>query len=119
MILGLFEKHDENSFIGSIETLGLQLKPVRFLPLEKGADYAVRGPDDGELGAAFHRSGEWGAYLSVRLDCPTLPAPISAPMKLTPSEDGCYFLRWTRRSENGRGEEKEATARWIERSNRA
>jgi uncharacterized protein (DUF736 family) len=104
MIIGRFEKHDDSTFTGLIETLGIQLNPVRLVALEKGADYAVCGPDDGELGAAFHRSGEWGAYLSVRLDCPTLPAPISATMKLTPSEDGCYFLRWTRRSENGRGE---------------
>jgi uncharacterized protein (DUF736 family) len=107
MEMGRFQKQGENLFTGSIETLGIQLNPVRLKRLDKGADYAVHGPDDGELGAAWRKSGEWGAYLSVRLDCPTLPAPIRATMKLTPTEDGWYVLRWSRRTENGRGERGE------------
>ena len=51
MIIGRFQKH-ESGFSGSIETLGLQVNPVRFVRREKGADYALQGPDNGELGAA-------------------------------------------------------------------
>ena len=107
MEIGRFKKYEDGSFVGPIETLGIELNPVRFALLEKGADYGVYGPNNRELGAAWHKSGEWGAYLSVRLDCPTLPAPISATMKLTPSEDGWYVLRWNRRSGNGRADRGE------------
>jgi uncharacterized protein (DUF736 family) len=49
---------------------------VRFVRLEKGADYAVHGPDDGELGAAWRKSGDYGDYLSVKLD---LKASVPPP----------------------------------------
>ena len=104
MNIGRFKKHRESDLSGSIATLGIQLSPVRFVRQDKGADYTVHGPDDVELGAAWRKSGEWGAYLSVRLDCPTLPSPISATLKLTPTEDGWYVLRWNRRNENGRAQ---------------
>jgi uncharacterized protein (DUF736 family) len=90
---------EDEDFVGDVETLGIQLKGVRFKHQDKGANYAIYGPDGvGELGAAWVKTGEFGEYLSVRLDCPTLAAgPINATMKLTPTEDGRYFLRWQRR----------------------
>jgi uncharacterized protein (DUF736 family) len=97
--IGEFER-DKEALIGGIETLGIQLKGVRFQRRNKGANYTIYGPDGvGELGAAWVKSGDFGDYLSVRLDCPTLASgPINATMKLTPTDDGRYFLRWQRRN---------------------
>jgi uncharacterized protein (DUF736 family) len=108
MIIGRFRKL-EDGFSGLIETLAFQLSPVRFVRRDKGADYALHGPDgEGELGAAWRKSGEYGDYLSVKLDCPSLLTPINAIMALKASPDGCYFLRWQRRGErNGNGRESE------------
>lgn len=103
MIIGRFEKH-ESGFLGSLETLAIRVNPVRFIRQEKGANYSLRGPDDGELGAAWRKSGEWGDYLSVKLDCPTLLAPINATMKLSAADDGFYLLRWNRRNGKGNSE---------------
>jgi uncharacterized protein (DUF736 family) len=100
--IGKFQK-EGTAFIGSIDTLAYQLNPVRMKHRDKGADYSIYGPDDGELGAAWRRTGEYGDYLSVKLDCPSLPAPINAIMRLTPDDEGFYALRWQRRTENGRG----------------
>jgi uncharacterized protein (DUF736 family) len=96
MIIGRFRRENDG-FIGPLTTLGIQLNDVRFAHRDKGANYAILGPEDCELGAAWLKSGDFGDYLSVRLDSPTLPAPINATMKLTPSEDGVYALRWQRR----------------------
>jgi uncharacterized protein (DUF736 family) len=97
---------ENNDFIGKFETLGFRLKGVRFKHQEKGANYTIYGPDGvGELGAAWVKTGDFGDYLSVRLDCPTLAAgPINATMKLTPTEDGRYFLRWQRRDPSVRND---------------
>jgi uncharacterized protein (DUF736 family) len=63
----------------------------------------VHGPDDGELGAAWLKNGQYGDYLSVKLDCPSLLTPINATMALKASNEGVYLLRWQRRGErNGR-----------------
>jgi uncharacterized protein (DUF736 family) len=106
MIIGRYEKSGDD-FLGSLETLTFKLNPVRLVRLEKGADYAVHGPDDCELGAAWVKGGQFGDYLSVKLDCPSLLAPINAIMALKPSNEGFYFLRWQRRGErNGNGREE-------------
>lgn len=105
MIIGRFSKQ-EFGFSGSIETLAIQLNPVRFVSRNKGADFAIHGPDDTELGAAWRKSGDYGDYLSVRLDCPSLLAPINATMAMRTTEGGFYLLRWNRRGENGRSNEE-------------
>jgi uncharacterized protein (DUF736 family) len=87
-----------DGFALSFNSLGLRLD-ARMERRDKGANYAVIGPDDSELGAAWLKSGEFGDYLSVRLDCPTLPGPINATMKMTPTADGVYLLRWQRRDQ--------------------
>jgi uncharacterized protein (DUF736 family) len=102
MLIGKFEK-ERDDLIGSIDALGLHANPVRFEHRDKGATYVVRGPD-GEYGAAWQRSGEFGDFLTVRLDGPALPAPINAIMSLKPTDDGFYLLRWQRRDGNGRSE---------------
>ena len=104
MIIGRFQKH-EGGFLGSVETLTIHVDQVRFIKRDKGANFELRGPEDGELGAAWIKSGEFGDYLSVRLDCPSLPAPINATMKLTASDDGMYLLRWQRRRETNGSDE--------------
>jgi uncharacterized protein (DUF736 family) len=102
MLIGRFQK-DENGFLGSIETLTMQLNPVRFVSRNKEADFAIHGPDDMELGAAWRKVGDYGDYLSVKLDCPSLATPINATMSMRTTESGFYLLRWNRRNENGRG----------------
>jgi uncharacterized protein (DUF736 family) len=105
VILGPFTK-DSDDLTGSIKTLAIRLDPVRFKHRDKGANYVILGPDECELGVAWLKSGDFGDYLSVRLDCPTLPAAINATMKLTPTADGLYLLRWQRRDpprSNGAG----------------
>ena len=97
--IGEFEREDAD-LTGNIETLGIRVKGVRFRHQDKGANYTIHGPDDvGELGVAWLKSGDFGDYLSVRLDCPTLAAPIHATMKLTPGDNGLFQLRWIRRNE--------------------
>lgn len=96
MKLGKFQ-HDGDGFSGPLNSLGLRQTRVRFEHRDKGANYVIFGDNDTELGAAWLKTGEFGDYLSVRLDCPTLPAPINATMKLTPTDDGFYVLRWQRR----------------------
>jgi uncharacterized protein (DUF736 family) len=61
---------------------------------------AICGPHRNELGAAWLKSGEFGDFLSVKLDCPALLAPINAIMSLKPDDAGVYALRWQR--QNGR-----------------
>jgi uncharacterized protein (DUF736 family) len=95
MVIGRFAK-EENGSTGSIETLTMQLNPVRFVSRNKGADFAIHGPDDMELGAAWRKAGDYGDYLSVRLDCPSLQAPINATMAMRTTESGFYLLRWQR-----------------------
>lgn len=104
MIIGRFQKH-EGGFLGSVDTLVIHVNPVRFVKRDKGANYALHGPDDGELGAAWIKLGEYGDYLSVKLDCPSLPAPINATMKLEAASDGSYLLRWQRRRETNGSDE--------------
>jgi uncharacterized protein (DUF736 family) len=100
MLIGRFQK-EENGFSGSIETLLVHLNPVRLMRRDKGVDFGVYGPDDTELGAAWRKSGEWGEYLSVKLDCPSLAAPINAVMALKADDHGFFLLRWQRRKERG------------------
>jgi uncharacterized protein (DUF736 family) len=105
--IGEFQKEGKE-LIGSVETLLIRLKPVRMRPQDKGANYSIHGPDDCELGAAWRKSGQYGDYLSVKLDCPALPAPINAIMSLKANDSGFYTLRWQRRVErDGQSPERE------------
>jgi len=98
-VIARLKKIDDGSYSGPLETLAFRI-PVRFVKRPKGANFTIHGPDDCELGAAWIKSGEFGDFLSVKLDCPSLPAPINAIMSLKATDDGSFVLRWQRR-ENG------------------
>lgn len=104
-VIGRFQKLD-GGYSGAISTLAFNLNPVRFVKRDKGANFSIHGPDDAELGAAWLKDGDYGEFLSVKLDCPSLLAPVNAIMSLKASDDGSFLLRWQRRRENGPGDER-------------
>ena len=101
--IGKFTKSGEG-FTGSVTTLTLDAK-VQIRPAEKTSEKApdfrvYNGKID--LGAAWRKtSAENRTYLSVRLDDPSLPAPILA--NLCEMENGEFDLIWSRpnRRRNG------------------
>ena len=100
MDIGRFARSD-SGYIGVIETLTFRME-ARFEKQTKGANFSIIGPDNCELGAAWRRTGEYGDYLSVRLDGPALLAPINATMTLKPTDSGDFLLRWQRREPSSR-----------------
>ena len=96
-IIGHFTKQENGSYTGSIETLTIKTKAT-FEPAQKRGD---KSPDYRitfglcEAGAAWKRFGENGEHLSVSLDDPSFPAPISCRLVKTGSEEG-YSLIWER-----------------------
>ncbi len=99
MIIGTFTQNDQNGFHGQVNTAGLNLTDVVFEAMEKGADYAISASHAGqcfEVGAAWKKEGEYGPYLSVKLDSPVLAEPINATLALKPNDAGLYALRWSR-----------------------
>ena len=96
--IGTFSRTD-NGFAGSVKTLTLNVKAVKFVPAEgeneNGPDFRVF---DGatEFGAAWKKQSDKGnSYLSVKLDDPCFPAPIYASLVETNTED--LALIWSRR----------------------
>jgi uncharacterized protein (DUF736 family) len=97
--IGTFTKQ-EDGFAGTLRTLAINVK-VKFVPVAKDSDKA---PDYRvlagalEIGAAWKRQSKANkAYLSVRLDDPSFPAPVNA--RLVDTEDGGATLYWTRRND--------------------
>jgi len=88
-----------NGFTGSIKTLALNVK-ARFERIENPSD---KGPHfrifSGavELGAAWQKHSEQSGrdYLSVKLDDPSLPAPIYATLVEAEGEEGLQLI-WSR-----------------------
>ena len=68
--------------------------------MEKGADYAIsasqRRRNASKSGPPGRRQGEYGPYLSVKLDSPVFAEPINATLKLEPNDAGLHALRWNR-----------------------
>ena len=102
MIIGNFKKTDDG-YSGVIKTLTFTTDAV-FEPIEKKSD---KSPDyritnaDSELGAAWKETSEGGnAYLSVRLDGPTLPASVSCALVKTGIEHS-FALMWDRPRRRG------------------
>jgi len=94
-IIGTFTKQDD-AFAGSLTTLTVKAK-VTISPIEKSGEKA---PDfrvyagNAEIGAAWSATSKEGkAYLSVKLDDPSFPAPILA--RMVEMEKG-HALVWTR-----------------------
>ncbi len=104
MIIGNFTYNKaKDTYTGEIRTLTLHRSNVAFRPTEgkngKGPDYRVvlvGAPGTVELGAAWKRTSEAGReFLSISLDDPALPHPVSAA--LMPAEDGTgAILIWSR-----------------------
>ena len=97
--IGTFTRAGD-SFTGSVKTLSINAKAT-IKPAEKASDKA---PDYRvfagaiEFGAAWKKtSGEGRAYLSIKLDDPSFPAPIYATL-VEAEEAGSYSLIWSRRS---------------------
>ena len=98
--IGTFTK-TENGFTGTIKTLSLNVKTVKFVPAEGDSE---RGPNfrifaSAEFGAAWKKTARetQREYLSVKLDDPSFPAPIYA--SLVEAEGGeSYNLIWSRRN---------------------
>jgi uncharacterized protein (DUF736 family) len=95
--IGTFTKTSDGAYAGVIHTLTMNLKAVQFRPTEKtegkGPDFLVMA-GAAELGAAWAKTSEDGrAYLSVKLDDPSLDREIYA--KLFDGDDG-YDLVWYR-----------------------
>ncbi|MBN8931036.1 MAG: DUF736 domain-containing protein [Rhizobium pusense] len=96
--IGTFSRTD-NGFAGSVKTLNLNVKSVKFIPAE---DETENGPDfrvfagATEFGAAWKKQSVQGnPYLSVKLDDPSFPSPIYASLVATDSEE--LALIWSRR----------------------
>jgi uncharacterized protein (DUF736 family) len=99
--IGTFTK-TENGFTGTVKTLSLNVKSVKFVPAEGDSE---RGPDfrifanATDFGAAWKKTARetQREYLSVKLDDPSFPAPIYA--SLVEAEDGqSHNLIWSRRN---------------------
>jgi uncharacterized protein (DUF736 family) len=96
--IGTFTR-SENGFTGAVKTLNLNVKSVKFLPVEgeneNGPDFRVLAGTT-EFGAAWKKQSDKGnAYLSVKLDDPSFAAPIYASLVETETEE--LALIWSRR----------------------
>jgi uncharacterized protein (DUF736 family) len=113
MMIGKFSQ-DADGYVGDIIGLGLNVASITFSPVPakqgSGPDFVVLGNDEQnreyEVGAAWKRQSKSGKpYLSVKLDGPTLAAPIHCA--LIEQQGGSYGLIWNRDS---RKEEEQAAA---------
>lgn len=97
-------RRDGDGFIGRVDTLALDIT-VTLTPAEK---FSAKAPDyiahtgkagDGarECGAAWRVNDTSGALLSLKLDDPTWPEPISG--RIMAAEDGVLPLTWIRRAD--------------------
>ena len=96
--IGTFSR-TENGFSGAVKTLNLNVKSVKFLPVEdeneNGPDFRVLAGTT-EFGAAWKKQSDKGnAYLSVKLDDPSVAAPTYASLVETETEE--LALIWSRR----------------------
>ena len=96
--IGSFARDDGGNYNGTIRTLGINVKAsMRRVERdsEKAPDYRVTA-NGVEFGAGWLKNArETGAeYLSVKLDDPSLPAPLYA--SLVQGEGGEHKLIWSR-----------------------
>ena len=92
----------ENGFTGEIATLTIQAKKVAIVPESRGGENAPTHRiflGKAEIGADWaKRSKEDRDYISIKLDDPSLSAPLYAA--LYGEDDGKFSLVWNR--PNGR-----------------
>jgi uncharacterized protein (DUF736 family) len=114
MIIGKFTQSGEG-YEGEITGFALKVAGINIRPMltkqSSGPDFVVFGTDEAgqpyEMGAAWKRVSEKKGkqYLSVKLDGPTLAAPINCA--LIEQLDGRFNLVWSRDS---RKEEEQGAA---------
>lgn len=101
-VIGMFIRARDGGWEGRIRTLCLSAK-ARFVPNDNreaasSPDYRILcGASD--LGAAWTRRGSTGEhreYLSVQLDDPSLPNPISAALFINEDSQAASLV-WNRR----------------------
>jgi uncharacterized protein (DUF736 family) len=97
--IGTFHRSETGEISGSVKTLTLNVKSVKFVPAEgdteNGPDYRVLSSAV-EFGAAWKKQSDKGnAYLSVKLDDPSFANPIYASLVETEGEE--LALIWSRR----------------------
>ena len=101
--IGTFTR-SENGFVGTLRTLNVSAKARLVAEAgkdnERAPDYRVLGPGNAEIGAAWKKTArETGrAYLAVKLDDPSFPAPIYASLIEAEGQEGTYSLIWSRRN---------------------
>lgn len=96
--IGSFTRDDSGVFSGTIRTLTLNVKAA-IRPAskdnDKAPDFRVMNSSGVEFGAGWTKtSREDRPYVSVKLDDPSLPAPIYAT--LSEVEGGAHHLIWSR-----------------------
>jgi uncharacterized protein (DUF736 family) len=118
MMIGKFMVEGDG-YTGQLDALGLTVSGMTFSPVKDkqggGPDFIVIGygdpPEDPfdtgvnsyEVGAAWKKTSKKGKpYLSVKLDGPTLAAPIHCA--LTEQNDGSFYLIWSRKPEEAAAE---------------
>lgn len=97
--IGSFTKTSDGSFHGGIRTLTLNVKGVEIRPVELTTDKApdhrvIAGQTEIGAGWTVARDGK-PPCLSIRIDDPSLPAPLCALLVET---DAGHELRWSRRT---------------------
>ena len=103
MHIGSFHK-DRHGFVGRVHTLGLDLTlaivPAEPSESENAPDWRVHLGEHEvclEAGAGWDRTGDKaGRYISLLLDCPTLPQPLRARLFKSEQHEGLHQLVWTR-----------------------
>jgi uncharacterized protein (DUF736 family) len=103
--IGTFTR-TENGFTGDIATLTIQARKVTIVEESRGGEHAPTHRiflAKAEIGAGWaKRSKEERDYISIKLDDPSLSAPLYA--NLYCEEDGKTFsLIWSRPSKRRRG----------------
>jgi uncharacterized protein (DUF736 family) len=101
--IGNFER-TANGYDGRIYTLNLDARisivPAAASDTENVPDWRIYLGDSDtgpEIGAGWNRIGEKaGAYISLQIDCPSLPQPIHANLFQSNSKDGLHHLLWNR-----------------------
>jgi uncharacterized protein (DUF736 family) len=100
--IGTFHKAEDGSIAGVICTLQLNTK-AKLVPLDApgngGPDFRILA-GNAEIGAAWKRvSQQERPYISVKLDDPSLKAPIYASL-YEDDEAGQFSMIWTRPKAN-------------------
>ncbi|PVM92772.1 DUF736 domain-containing protein [Caulobacter endophyticus] len=96
-------RREGDGFTGKIATLAIEAV-VTLTPAEKFSAkapdfiaYAGAGASARECGAAWRVNDASGAVLSLKLDDPTWPEPVSG--RIMAAEDGALPLVWFRRAD--------------------